>query len=117
MNLLLPLLAQSLTPQVSKSSKFIVSDVFLITGGAVLVFLLFFAWIVFVRGSRSSLPGMRVRSNHSHSHSQTEVRSDGTQRVRKKRRERRREHRGRNPTLAEVGGLPEPRPPEARPST
>lgn len=112
----LPMLAQSLTPQVSKASKFVMSDVFLITAGAVLVFVIFFGWIVLVRGSKSSLPGTRS-TRSSHSHSSSEPRSDGAHRVRKKRRERRREHRGRNPTLAEVGGLPDPTPPEARPST
>lgn len=112
----LPMFAQSLTPQVSKASKFVMSDVFLITAGAVLVFVIVFGWIVLVRGSKSSLPSMRVTKSE-HSHAAGEARSDGSHRVRKKRRERRREHRGRNPTLAEVGGLPDPTPPEARPST
>lgn len=64
---------------------------------------------------------VRRKKRHSHSSSpailaaRDKDEDDGHSRHRKRRRKRRRDHRPRNPTLAETGGLPQPRSPEAPP--
>lgn len=81
-------------------------DFFLILGavGAVTVVLLL--WAAFLRKRR------RHRSHHHHHQPHDNVRASSPDAAQsgsfsgKKRRRRRREHRPRNPTLAETGGLP-----------
>jgi len=66
--------------------------------------LLFLVWAVFIRKRRKPLSGWRAHSR-SHSESSEGQSSEGPANGHRRRR-RRREHRPRNPTLAEKGGLP-----------
>jgi len=96
-------------------------EVMIVTGAAAGVTLLVVVWAVYFRRRR------RHHSHHSHHHhhhhhpspqpaendlavdetaSETGVDSSEPHRHRRRRRRRRREHRPRNPTLAETGGLP-----------
>jgi hypothetical protein len=75
------------------------SDMILIMSIAVMLGLALIIWAVFIRK-----PKEKERVYHSRPY--VEERDDGTIRKRKKHRRRRRDHRQRNPTLAEVGGLP-----------
>ena len=77
------------------------SDMVLLIGIAILLGVALLIWAVFVRGPKQE------REQHKYeSRKYVEEREDGTIRKRKKHRRRRRDHRQRNPTLAEVGGLP-----------
>lgn len=92
-------------PQGGKSVGFVFSDLAILC--LVLLFLtgaLFF-WAFFIRGPKQQSSTRRIERESS----SDEEGSSGRRRKRKK--VRRREHRKRNPTLAETGGLPEPRPP------
>jgi hypothetical protein len=59
-------------------------------------------WALFVRKPRE----VRSATHKTHATPPVSETPDGRLRVRKKHRRRRREHRMRNPTLAETGGLP-----------
>jgi hypothetical protein len=108
-----PQLLAQLQPQPSKVPSFIASDLFMIIAFSVMIFLVFFAWILLVRGPRNQVPARRIyKSSHSSSDVTDEEKAAKSNKRRKKKKTRRREHRGRNPTLSEVGGLPSPRPPE-----
>ena len=108
------ILAQQLdipTPQGSKSAGYVISDIGLIF----LIFLVMTAvllfWALVIRGPKQQSSSRRIYK---------EADDDGDEggssgRRRKKKKTRRREHRKRNPTLAETGGLPEPRPPGSEP--
>ena len=77
------------------------SDMVLLIGIAILLGVALLIWAVFIRGPKQE------REQHNYeSRKYVEEREDGTIRKRKKHRRRRRDHRQRNPTLAEVGGLP-----------
>ncbi len=77
------------------------SDMMLLVGVALLLAVALLIWAMFIRGPKDE----RGERNY-HSRKYVEERDDGTIRKRKKHRRRRRDHRQRNPTLAEVGGLP-----------
>jgi len=77
------------------------SDMMLLIGIALLLGVALLIWAVFIRGPKD----LRDEPKY-HSRKYVEERDDGTIRKRKKHRRRRRDHRQRNPTLAEVGGLP-----------
>ncbi|HTL55510.1 MAG TPA: hypothetical protein VL361_07510 [Candidatus Limnocylindrales bacterium] len=87
-------------------------DILIILGAVALVTLVVLLWAVAFRSKRRR---RHHHHHHHHSHSHTEttaetspesepVEESGSRR--KRRRHRRREHRPRNPTLAETGGLP-----------
>lgn len=78
-----------------------VSDMMILIGIALLLALALLLWAVFIRKPRRE-SSERVYNSRQY----VEEREDGTIRKRKKRKRHRRDHRGRNPTLAEVGGLP-----------
>jgi hypothetical protein len=78
-----------------------VGDIMLMIGVAFLVGLALLIWAVYIRKPKSET-SERVYNSRPYA----EEREDGTIRKRKKRRRQRRDHRTRNPTLAEVGGLP-----------
>jgi hypothetical protein len=81
----------------------VVPSLLLLVGLAILVLLIVILWAIFIRKPtevRSSTPKL------SQSTPQVTETEDGRLRIRKKHRKRRRDHRGRNPTLAETGGLP-----------
>src|SRR6478672_5261652 len=75
-------------------------EALLVFGSLFLVVLLVFSWAYFVR--------KRGRRKHHHHHHRGESQREKPEQSspRKKWRRRRREHRPRNPTLSETGGLP-----------
>ena len=78
-----------------------VTDILLIIAITLLLGLILLAWAVYFRK-----PKAERNSRTYESRPYVEERDDGTIRKRKKRKRLRRNHRDRNPTLAEVGGLP-----------
>lgn len=80
------------------------TDVLLIIAITLLLGLILLAWAVYFRK-----PKAERDSRTFNSRPYVEERDDGTIRKRKKRKRQRRDHRQRNPTLAEVGGLPPPK--------
>jgi hypothetical protein len=116
MKLLQPIFAQSVLPteMIPGAWRWMglsLKELLLLLGAFAAVSLCLFIWAVYFR----KRPGQHShRHHHHHSRSQPEPvttsessdsEPDGERRYRKKRR-RRREHRPRNPTLAETGGLP-----------
>lgn len=91
-------------PDSSKVPALVASDLVLIIGMAVLIFGLFAAWVVFVRGPKNQVPARRIYKSDRSEHE-----SGSGERRRKKKKTRRREHRQRAPTLSQTGGLPPPR--------
>jgi hypothetical protein len=77
------------------------TDMLLIISITLLVGLALVIWAVYIRKPKSDRHGRSYKSKPY-----VEELDDGTIRKRKKRKRQRREHRERNPTLAEVGGLP-----------
>ncbi len=98
-------------------------DVFLICGAALVVGLVLFLWAYLTRKDRQTAnamargsriltrPERRSSQRHSEGHSEHQGRRV---RIRKRRREHA-DNFGRNPTLAEAGGLPPLRPEEPEP--
>ena len=92
-------------------SRLVLTDILLILGALVALTLILFVWARYIRKQRrrrarssSSKPHKLVLVEH-HDDSSDEEFEPGSRRRRKFRKQRR-EHRGRNPTLAETGGLP-----------
>jgi hypothetical protein len=76
-------------------------DMMALLGVALLLGLTLLIWAAYIRKPKSETTE-RVYNSRPY----VEEREDGTIRKRKKRKRLRRDHRTRNPTLAEVGGLP-----------
>ena len=76
------------------------TDMLLIIAITLVVGLVLVIWAVYIRKPKED------RSARFKTRPYVEELDDGTIRKRKKRKRLRREHRERNPTLAEVGGLP-----------
>jgi len=88
------------------------SDILLILGVGFVLFLILVVWAKYFR--------KKPRRHHSHSgpvNSQAfqEAEDDHAEGHRRRHKRRRRDHRPRNPTLAETGGLPPPRPEDELP--
>ncbi len=96
------LLAQVGRSPVEPAPLKISNDLLLLLGAVVVLTLLFLFWAIFLRERKDDLGNWRTRKHHHDSSSDA---SDGSEH-RHRRRRRRREHRPRNPTLAETGGLP-----------
>jgi hypothetical protein len=113
MNVALLLAAQSIQdlPQKSHGSRIVASDMtlMLVAIGAVLGVILF--WVIFIRGRKEHPEIAKRKPLEAKPNPNVTITPDGRERVRKKRRERRRDHRQRNPTLDQTGGLPPPRDP------
>jgi flagellar biosynthesis/type III secretory pathway M-ring protein FliF/YscJ len=95
-------------------------DALMVFGALAALTLVLLLWAMFVRKRRRS---DRLRREHRHSHEgapashQNGAEEAGDERHRRRKfRRRRREHRPRNPTLAETGGLPPLRSGESRDS-
>lgn len=115
MNLIQPFFAQDVLPTdvipgAWRWAGLTLKELLLLLGAVSIVTLCIFIWAVYFR----KRPRQHSHRHHHHrpeSRSETSVSSasadnpDPERRYRKKRR-RRREHRPRNPTLAETGGLP-----------
>ena len=80
-------------------------EVFLILGSLALVIGIVVVWAVFIRKPRKARPGEKVLEP-----AEGDSSSNKSGHRRKKFKKRRRDHRPRNPTLAETGGLPPPKP-------
>ena len=101
-------------PKASKVPGMFASDLILVIGLAALLFGGLITWIVFIRGPRKH--PSENRNLPQASNPKVTVTDDGRERHRKKHRSRRRDHRQRNPTLSQTGGLPPPRDPEESPT-
>jgi len=95
--------------------RFETTDLLIIASAALVVAIALVVWVAFFRRKADDDEGSRWREHrekggreHTHTHAQH------GERVRKRKRRRRREHRPRNPTLHDTGGLP-PRRPEDQP--
>ncbi len=87
-----------------KSTAVALRGVIPVLGAGLLIFLLLVLWAKFIRKKRD-------RSRESHPALASTAKSDDDENghghhQHRRRRKRRREHRPRNPTLAETGGLP-----------
>lgn len=98
----------------SKVPGLVATDMILVIGLAALLFGGLISWIVFVRGPRKHPSETRTVAKPATP--AVTMTDDGRERHRKKRRSRRRDHRQRNPTLSQTGGLPPPRNPEESPT-
>jgi uncharacterized membrane protein len=90
-----------------------IRDGFLVIGSAVVVVALLLVWVVYFRGSGRHSPSRSKSVSKSSDRSalvKTEVVKGESGRRKARYRRRRRDHRQRNPTLAETGGLPPQRP-------
>ena len=76
------------------------------------IMLLIVLWAVFIRKPKNEHGRTRV---YKSAEEDFEELDDGTIRKKKRHKRRRRDHRTRNPTLAEAGGLPPMRPEDAPP--
>lgn len=109
------LLAQTKTPdlpELTPGARPITSDLTLILGSIIVVVVLLVLWVVFIRGPKKHPEERNRKPIQATARPTVSVTEDGRERHRKKRRVRRRDHRDRNPTLAQTGGLPPPRDPE-----
>jgi len=101
----------------SNLSSFQMRDILLICGAAVAMGLVLFLWAYLTRKNRqqeaAASRGARILSRPDRDHSEHHGRK-GRVRMRKRRRDHP-ESWGRNPTLAEAGGLPPLRPEEPEP--
>ncbi len=86
----------------------------LIVVGSITLITLFIAiWVVFFRGGGGKSRSRRHRRRQEHSEKPAPIVTDAPKEAEdgeRRHRRRRREHRPRNPTLAETGGLPPKRP-------
>lgn len=103
--------AQEITPEDLKKapgtgSAFHATDILIVIAMTLLVLTVLVLWAIFIRkpGEKAATPKLATPRPR-----ETET-EDGMIRKRKKRKRSRRDHRGRNPTLAEAGGLPPVRP-------
>lgn len=78
--------------------------------GVVIAVIVF--WVIFVRGPKKHPDEADRKPLGITAKPAVTVTEDGRERHRKKKRVRRRDHRDRNPTLAQTGGLPPPRDPQ-----
>ena len=98
-------------PDHAPGSRLVASDMtlLLLAVGAVVGVILF--WAIFIRGRKEHPEIAGRKPLEARPDPNVTITPDGRERVRKKRRERRRDHRQRNPTLDQTGGLPPPRDP------
>ena len=103
-------------PDYSRGSRLAFSGLSVILGilGLLLVGLVF--WARFIRGPKKHPEELNRPELKSNLNPSVTLTDDGRERHRKKKRVRRRDHRQRNPTLDQVGGLPPPRDPQESPS-
>ena len=86
----------------------IMKERLIVFGAMILVLLVVLGWAVLFRGHRrrSARREDRRRRRHSFTKNAAKGVAEIREYVKKRQRRRRREHRPRNPTLAETGGLP-----------
>ena len=104
--------APSALPDLTPAARKLPSDltlIFLLMTGVVVVLLF---WVIFIRGPKKHPEERDRKPLGVTAIPSVTVTEDGRERHRKKKRVRRRDHRDRNPTLAQTGGLPPPRDPQ-----
>ena len=113
MNLPIVLAAQTLKdlPEHAPGARLVASDMSLILGSIVLLVGALLFWVIFIRGPKKHPEVANRKPLEAKPDPNVTLTEDGRERHRKKRRERRRDHRQRNPTLDQTGGLPPPRDP------
>ena len=99
-------------PELTPGSRPITSDITLLLGAIGGVVLLVLLWAIFIRGPKKHPEDRDRKPLGANPNPSVTITEDGRERVRKKKRVRRRDHRDRNPTLAETGGLPPQRDPQ-----
>jgi hypothetical protein len=116
-----PLMAPGQQPGLIRTAG-AAQDLLIVLGAGVGVLVLLIIWAVYLR-RRSRHHSSHHSSHHRHHHrsepAPTEAAAseeETTPHHHHRQRRQKREHRGRNPTLAETGGLPPPRP-EGTPPT
>ena len=103
-------------PDHAPESRNMASDMSLILGAVGLLVGAILFWVIFIRGPKKH-PEIRDRKPlQANPDPNVTITEDGRERHRKKKRQRRRDHRQRNPTLDQTGGLPPPRDPQESPS-
>ncbi|MST95318.1 MAG: hypothetical protein EXS33_08660 [Pedosphaera sp.] len=107
-----------LTKPTSQYTSNLTSLLVIVIGGLILTVILF-SLVYFFRSRRkpSHRPHRPAESRPPAPRVEADDESEDRIRVRKKRRERIREHRPRNPTLQETGGLPPVRPDDELPKS
>lgn len=107
-----------LTKPTSQYTSTLTSLLVIVIGGLILTVILF-SLVYFFRSRRkpSHRPHRPAESRPPAPRVEADDESEDRIRVRKKRRERIREHRPRNPTLQETGGLPPVRPDDELPKS
>lgn len=107
-----------LTKPTSQYTSNLTSLLVIVIGGLILTVILF-SLVCFFRSRRkpSHRPHRPAESRPPAPRVEADDESEDRIRVRKKRRERIREHRPRNPTLQETGGLPPVRPDDELPKS
>lgn len=103
-------------PDFSRGSRLVASDMTIVLLLIGLLVVGFFVWAVFIRGPRKHPEEANRTKLGSNPNPNVTVTEDGRERHKKKRRLRRRDHRQRNPTLEQTGGLPPPRDPQESPT-
>jgi hypothetical protein len=101
-----------LEPKGTPGHGFNTSDAFIVAGAAIGVALVLVVWLAFFRKKTEPEHKYPVPSKK---HSSSEEPVQTTERRRRRKRRRVREHRPRNPTLDQTGGLPPPRPQDQPP--
>jgi hypothetical protein len=99
----------------SPVARSVMRDMLIVPAVALGIAVLLLVWAVYFRKPRKRPSGRSVTESQAASKSDLVKRGvvEGSSGRRKSRyRRRRREHRSRNPTLAETGGLPPPKSPE-----
>lgn len=80
------------------------TDVLMIIAAGVILMTALLGWVIFIRGPKQQGSARRIYKSRSEE-GEDSSESNG-KRGKRRHKRRRREHRGRNPTLAETGGLP-----------
>ena len=100
----------------AKATRTLFADAYVVFAVGAIVLALFIIWAKYLRHPRKRVSGGERVYRGSASQSSASEHDDSRRRY--KRRVRRREHRGRNPTIAETGGLPPlPHEPDSDPSS
>jgi hypothetical protein len=87
-------------PEPSKVPGFVLRDFVSILGAGLIIFLVLVLYVALIRGPKQQTRSRRIYKSDGDSD------ASASGKRRKKKKTRRREHRTRNPTLAQTGGLP-----------
>jgi len=103
-------------PEASRGSRLVALDMSIVMLLIGLIVVSIIVWAVFIRGPRKHPEEINRPKLGTNPNPNVTITEDGRERHKKKHRQRRRDHRQRNPTLDQTGGLPPPRDPQESPS-